>query len=344
MTKATEQEETPARGSLGNVASRLGSALTGAARSAGRAVADAAAPRAKIVAFKLPTSPGQNDYCFVFDLDEVFDLLHRRLTLRPQFEVWTADGIVTDTDHLGRELWVNFVHQYEEERDAAFDARFSEMEELEKEITTIDDRHSKVTEERKNLSILVTLGMSLAALVFAFLSIPLIIFVFGSGFVLLILAAILGWWARRRGKRWLRLLEEQEELEKQRKGLQRQYSNTERQLHSEMKRLETAFNLTHGRYQNGSFEITARRHPQIVALARDIFNLAQPSVAPDSKLEEELTAPDVYPFLQTDFYLRWVPESLHARLQEWIDQEVDRQAIHRYQSTVRSLEFLGSEE
>ena len=321
--------------------SRIGSAVAGAARAIGHAVTGTPVT---IVALQLPTTPGRSDYCFVFDLDEVFDKLHRSVSLRPRFEVWTADGVVSDRDHLGRELWVNFVHQYEEERDAAFDARFSDMETLETEIDALEERHTKVTREREGLSVCATWVLSMLGLIFVLMSIPLVLFSPAAGIPLLITGALLAWWASRRARKWKRLLEEEKELEKQRKDVQRRYNKIEEQLHSEMKRVESAFNLTNGRYQNGSFDIAVMRHPQIAALGRDIFSLEEMPPEPESKIEEELTAPDIYPYLRTDFYKRWVPDDLEPRIDAWTTKDTSEQAVRRYHSDIRSLEFLGSVE
>jgi len=318
--------------------------LRSALRTVREAVADAVLTDATVVAFKLPTGPRREDYCLVFDLNEIFEVLHRNTLVRPKFQVWAADTTVTDSELLGQQLWVSFVHQYEEERDASFQGRFSEMEVLEEEIAGVEKNHSRVVEERINISICATLwlvGLSIALSVVALVTIP---FTLGAGLVLLPVTGVGLWWAKRRINKIERLTKEESELEVRRKALQRQYSDIEKELHSEMNRLEKAFSLTEGRFRNASAEFTVQQHREIVKLAGVINEADGSQRNPDAIVEEGQEVPEIWPYLQTDFYLRWLPERLRRPVRTWVDDKLKENPSSSYQATLRSLKFLESDE
>ena len=325
-------------------ATRVGAA-TGSAMTAVRgAVADAASTNITVVAFRFPTGPRKEDYCLVFDLDEVFGVLHKKMLVRPTFQVWAADEQIPDPDLLGRQLWINFMHQYEEERDASFQGRFSEMEVVEKEIADVEENHNRVVEERTNISICATLwmvGLSIALSVVAIVTSP---FTLGAGLVLLPVTVVGLWWAKRRVNKIERLMKEESELEARRKVLQRQYGGIEKELHSEMNRLDKAFNLTEGRFRNAATEFYVRPHQQIVDLA-GVIHLAEGSPRnPYPAAAEDDAAPDIHPFVQTDFYVRWAPEQLQAPIHAWVDSALKDKPSSSYQAELRSLVFLASDE
>ncbi len=342
--EAASQAAESATKSSRQAVSRVSAATTGAARAARDAVADAVNTDITIAAFKFPTGPREEDYCLVFDLDEVFEVLHRRNRVRPTFQVWAAAEQIPDPDLLGHQLWINFVHQYEEERDASLQGRFSEMEVLEKEIADVEENHNRVVEERTNISICATLwlvGLSIALFVVAIVTIP---FTLGAGLVLLPVTVVGLWWAKRRVNKIERLMKEEGELEARRKVLQRQYGDIEKELHSEMNRLDKAFNLTEGRFRNAATEFYVRPHQQIVDSAR-VIHLAEGSPRnPYPAADEDDAAPDIHPFVQTDFYVRWVPEQLQAPIQAWVDSALKDKPSSSYQAELRSLAFLASDE
>ena len=113
-------------------------------------------------------------------------------------------------------------------------------------------------EERTNISICATLwmvGLSIALSVVAIVTSP---FTLGAGLVLLPVTVVGLWWAKRRVNKIERLMKEESELEARRKVLQRQYGGIEKELHSEMNRLDKAFNLTEGRFRNAATEFYVR--------------------------------------------------------------------------------------
>ena len=339
---AGQTVESTATGSR-QVASRVGAATTGAAKAVRDAVADVAFTDVNVVAFKLPTGPRQEDYCLVFDLDEIFEVLHRKTLVHPTFQVWAADGNLADPELLRQQLWVNFVHQYEEERDASFQGRFSEMEVLEEEIAAVEENHNRVVEERTNISICATVwlvGLSIVLSVVAIVTIP---FTLGTGLVLLPVTGVGLWWAKRRVNKIERLMKEESELEARRKALQRQYAGIEKELHSEMNTLERAFSLTEGRFRNASAEFIVQPHREIIELAGVIYEADGSQRNPYAIVKEGQEAPEIYPYLQTDFYLRWLPERLHMPIRSWVDDKLKDKPSSSYQATVRSLKFLESE-
>lgn len=322
-----------------------GGGLWSAAKRFVKSAINATLPDVTIVAFKLPTGPRAEDYCLIFDLDETFEALHKSKTLliRPKFHVWSGNENGLDSDIFGQQLWVNFVHQYEEERDASFQVRFTEMEVLEEEIAAVEKSHNRVVEERTNISICATTWLVGISNVLAVVGIVAALFTLGTSLVLLPVAGVGLWWAKRRINKMERLGKEEKDLEKRRRSLQKEYQQIERALHAEMTRLEEVFGLTEGGFQNAAADFTVQAHHQIVELTRvfrrlEVERPTEHSVTEQKAVQQDhVEQPDIIPYLQTDFYLRWLPERSRSRVQSWIDgTPVDRPTTS-YFAKLRSL-------
>ena len=263
-------------------------------------VLDKMFPECPVPMFILPIGSGQEDYCIVLNLDEVFENLQSGIFVRPKIEAWASRDSGWDIDHLGLELKSEFTRQFDEHQEQLIKSGKVDIAKLESQLQQQSKQTSGKLEESASALIKAPVNAGLACLMLN----PV------TGFVTWPASIAYCGFALYNGHKGFNSMSDYLKLRSYRGATQREL----RQREKELTQLESDLDSKNEDFRRAVANIDVRVHPQIRELYQLICECDGIASAPSEMGEVVRNLPDCRPYLENPYFLAKLPRHYRSLL------------------------------